>query len=218
MKYTEQYKKNEYLTDKCGPSHTYGAEIYDDLFEPIQHTVRNYLEIGSQFGGSTLLARDYFTRAIVWTIDIAPPNHRIKDADRIIHLTANAYQRRVSDMFQEAMDIIIDDASHNIEDQQKAIELYLPKLAVGGYFIIEDIEAADISFKLFDKKVDDVYEMIKSRGNAYLEYDISTYKGPPYFKNIGPAREKYALEEIEKYGMLKEKLYNDNLYIVKRIK
>ena len=218
MKYTEQYAKNEYLTDKCGPSHTYGTEIYDDLFEPIQHTVRNYLEIGSQFGGSTLLARDYFTRAIVWTVDISSPNHRIKDADRIIHLTANAYQRRVADMFQEDMDIIIDDASHNIEDQQKAIELYLPKLAVGGYFIIEDVEWPDNSFKLFDKKVDEIYEMQKQRGNFYLEYDISTYTGPEYFKNIGPAREKYALKEIAEFGMLKEKMYNDNLYIVKKIK
>ena len=217
MKYTEQFAKHEYLTDKCGPSHTYGKEIYDDLFEPIQHTVRNYLEIGSQYGGSTLLARDYFTRANIWTIDVVGPNRRIKDADRIIHLTADAYQKRVADMFQSDMDIIIDDASHNIEDQQKAIELYLPKLTVGGYFIIEDIEAPSNSFKLFDKKVDIVYDLIKSRGNFYLEYDISTYTGPEYFKNIHPNRKAWADEEIKEHGELKEKLYNNNLYIVKRV-
>tara|TARA_B100000902_G_C27314063_1_gene920155 strand:- start:3405 stop:4058 length:654 start_codon:yes stop_codon:yes gene_type:complete len=215
MKYTEQFAKHEYLTDKCWP-HTYGPKIYDDLFEPIQHTVRNYLELGSAYGGSALLARDYFTRATVWTVDIVSPNRRIQSSDRIITLQADAYQKRIADMFPPDMDIIIDDASHNIEHQQKAIELYLSKLTVGGHFIIEDVESPTNSFKLFDKKVDEVYNRLKARGNMYLDYEVSTYEGPEYYANVKPGREEQAEEEMKEYGELRLKAKNDNLYIVKR--
>ena len=215
MKYTEQFAKHEYLTDKCWP-HTYGKEIYDDLFEPIQHTVRNYLELGSAYGGSALLARDYFTRATIWTVDIVSPNRRIQSSDRIVSLQADAYQKRIADMFPADMDIIIDDASHNIDHQQQAIDLYLPKLIVGGIFIIEDIEAPKESFKLFDKRVDRVYENLKSRGNMYIDYEVSTYEGPEYYSNIKPGREKQAAEEYAEYGELRKTAKNDNLYIVKR--
>ena len=215
MKYTEQFDKHDYLTDKCWP-HTYGKEIYDDLFEPIQHTVRNYLELGSAYGGSALLARDYFTRATIWTVDIVSPNRRIQSSDRIVSLQADAYQKRIADMFPADMDIIIDDASHNIEHQQQAIDLYLPKLIVGGIFIIEDIEAPKESFKLFDKRVDRVYENLKSRGNMYIDYEVSTYEGPEYYSNIKPGREKQAAEEYAEYGELRKTAKNDNLYIVKR--
>ena len=173
MRYTEQFGKNEYLTDKCWP-HTYGPEVYDELFEPIQKTVRNYLELGSAYGGSALLARDYFTRATIWTIDIIHPNYRLENTERIIHLTTDAYQKRVADMFEPDLDIIIDDASHNIWDQVKAIELYLPKLSTNGIFIIEDVESPKESFQRFDKKVDEVFDTIKTRGNLHLKYDIST--------------------------------------------
>ena len=43
---------------------------------------------------------------------------------------------------EKIMDIIIEDGSHTITDQQRSIDLYLEKLNIGGYFIIEDIEAA----------------------------------------------------------------------------
>ena len=111
MKYTEQFNSGpEYLTDKCWP-HTYGPKVYDELFEPLQNSVRNYLEIGSAYGGSCLLARDYFPRATIWTIDRLVPNRRIRDSERIVSLCADAYQQKVANMFAAEMDIIIDDGS-----------------------------------------------------------------------------------------------------------
>ena len=109
MKYSEQFKKHKYLTDKCGP-HTYGIEVYDDLFEPIQHTVRNYLEIGSAYGGSALLARDYFQRATIWTVDNRGANWRMAEGHRIIHVMSDAYTKKIADMFTAEIDIIIDDS------------------------------------------------------------------------------------------------------------
>lgn len=221
MKLTDQFKKGppeknlEYLTDKCWP-HTYGEKVYDELFEPIQDTVRNYLEIGAAYGGSALLMRDYFKHATIWTVDVIPPNHRLRNADRIINLTANAYQRKIADMFSPEMDIIIDDGSHDIEDQQKVIDLYLSKLLPGGYFIIEDVESPEISFKLFDKRVERIKENLKVRNNKWIDYEVSTYIGPPYFANIKNGREAFAREEIELHGELKKESKNDNLYIIKR--
>ncbi len=221
MKYTEQYNNclnthSEYLTDKCWP-HSYGPKVYDDLFEPIQHTVRNYLEIGTAYGGSALLARDYFTLADIWTVDQVAPNRRLRNIRRIITVTCDAYQKKIADMFPAQMDIIIEDGSHTITDQQRSIDLYLEKLNIGGYFIIEDIEVPEKSFKLFDKRVDLVLESLQSRGNKWLEYEVSTYIGPEFFLNDTPGREEYAKKEIEEFGRLTRKSKNDNLYIVKRV-
>ena len=119
-------------------------------------------------------------------------------------------------MFPPDMDIIIDDASHDIGDQQKAIDLYLSKLTVGGYFIIEDVESPKQSFQLFDKKVDRIYENLKSRGNMYIDYKVTTYEGPEYFSNSKPGREKQKEAELKEHGELKQKAKNDNLYIVQR--
>ena len=37
-------------------------------------------------------------------------------------------------------DIIIDDGSHDLEDQKEVIRLYIPKLKPNGMLIIEDIQ------------------------------------------------------------------------------
>ncbi len=217
MKYTEQFNSGpEYLTDKCWP-HSYGPKVYDELFEPIQNSVRNYLEIGSAYGGSCLLSRDYFPRATIWTIDRLVPNRRIRDSERIVSLCADAYQQKVANMFEPEMDIIIDDGSHNIDDQCKAIDLYLEKLLPGGLFIIEDVEWPENSFKLFDERVELIKEDLVRNGNNWITYDIATYIGPEYFNNVKPGREKYAEEEMKKHGELKMKAKDDNLYIVKRV-
>ena len=196
MKYTEQFNSGpEYLTDKCWP-HSYGPKVYDELFEPIQNSVRNYLEIGSAYGGSCLLARDYFPR---------------------VSLCADAYQQKVANMFAAEMDIIIDDGSHNIDDQCKAIDLYLEKLLPGGLFIIEDVEWPENSFKLFDERLKLIEEDLRRNGNHWITYDVATYVGPEYFNNVKPGREQYAEEEMKKHGELKMKAKDDNLYIVKRV-
>ncbi len=218
MKYTEQFKLNEYLTDKCGP-HTYGKQVYDDLFEPVQETLRNYLEIGAAFGGSTLLARDYFTRATVWCVDIIDPNFRLasKHAERIIYVQGNAYKKQIADMFPNEMDIIIDDGSHTLEDQCTAIDLYLNKLSVGGTFIIEDVHNPKVAFNSLDKVMDDY--LVRERGrNPWLEYEISTYEGPEYLLNSHSSHSAAAEKEIKLYGELREKSKDDNLYIIKRVK
>ena len=219
MKYSEQYEAGpEYLTDKCWP-HTYGPVVYDNLFEPIKDTVRNYLEIGAAYGGSILLARDYFLNSTIYCVDLIDPNFRIasKHADRIVYVQGNGYKKRIADMFPNEMDIIIDDGSHTLEDQCKSIELYLEKLAIGGYFIIEDVQDPDDSFPVFDTWLE-AYVNEKRGKNPWLDYEVSTYIGPEYFTNSKDNRAKNRKEELEEHGELKMKSKDDNLYIVKRVK
>jgi hypothetical protein len=209
MKYSEQFKKHKYLTDKCGP-HTYGTEVYDDLFEPIQHTVKNYLEVGSAYGGSALLARDYFTGATIWTADIEQPNWRMNRGERIIHVMSDAYTKKVADMFPAQMDIIIDDGSHFIQHQCKMIELYLEKLLPLGYFIIEDVQNHEVNFPILEKEVDKFLQRYKGSKNMWLDFEITTYVGPEYIKE-GPQYEDPG--SLTKPGT---KSKDDNLYILQR--
>lgn len=218
MKYTEQFAAGDYLTDKIFP-HSYGSEVYDELFEPIQHTCKNYLEIGSFYGGSALLARDYFTEASIWTIDIKPSNHRIKWADRIHNIQGDAYIAWTAKKIPPTMDIIIEDGSHRIQHQVTSIDIYLPKLAVNGVFIIEDVDFPDESFHLFDAVVNkhNVWSPYadEEHGNRYT---VRKYVGKEYYTNSNPSRVKEYTQEIQEFGALNHKSYNDNLYLVTRVK
>ena len=207
MKYTTQAEMHEYLTDKHFP-HTYAHMVYNDLFEPIQGEVKKYLEIGVHYGGSVLLARDYFYNATVYGSDIKAPNWRLKDAKRIIHVMGDGYSKEVADMFPNDLDIIIEDGSHRVPDQIKALQLYVPKLKVGGYLIIEDILQP---IKENFEKLDEVMKYFDG-------YEVTKYEGPGYFRHAHSSHEEEAMKEIKEHGELVTMNYDDNLYIVQRIK
>ena len=157
-------------TDK-NTTHSY-LEVYEMLFKEKQNTATNILEIGIQSGGSIKLWHDYFTRAIIYGVDIQRVKNtcpEIRNKSRIILGSFDAYSKEFinneMNKLNVKFDIMIDDGVHTLESMIFFIEKYLPMLKDDGIFIIEDVASIDWIDTLTNivpnelKKFIDVYDL-----------------------------------------------------------
>lgn len=128
--------------------------FYDGLFKNKRHEPLNIAELGILDGGSLLMWKDYFKNANIYGYEYN--NHLIDNFkknynnDRItlanVDVTntnsiVNAFHR-----VDVLYDVIIDDTTHQFEDQIRIIENTYQYLKPGGILIIEDI------FKAYDQQ------------------------------------------------------------------
>jgi cephalosporin hydroxylase len=177
------------LTDK-NEGHSY-AELYDVLFEPIQSTAHNVLEVGIDKGGSILLWKNYFSNAAIYGVDCnkedcinADVLQFLKDAEKVVLLTSvNAYDPLAIQMinaiseynFEQSkpkFDVIIDDGPHTLTSQKKFLQLYIPLLSDNGIIIIEDIQNIDYCNDLVDIVPDELKKYVQV-------YDLRDAKDQP---------------------------------------
>ena len=149
-----------YGTDKV--SHGF-CDIYEKLFSPVRLRVTKVLEIGVFFGASLKMWRDWFPHAVVHGADHFTGRqgngHVFPKADtflreveaglhpRIVLHTLDQSKRENVEEFRTAFldgtfDIIIDDASHLMRDQQFSLAGLFRLLKPGGYFVIEDLHSS----------------------------------------------------------------------------
>jgi len=135
---------NDMATDK-GTWHSYIGHYYNDRFAPFKDKKINFLEIGIHRGASLKLWRNFFTRAVIFGIDIDPESIVIGNAINntvpgVIAEQFDAYFR--PDIFypEVQFDIIIDDGPHDVESQMFAAEFWTKRLVPGGILVIEDIQ------------------------------------------------------------------------------
>lgn len=129
-------------TDK-GWYHNYGP-TYEKLFVDWQRDkVRKVLELGVHEGASLRVWADYFPNAEVWGVEIGqlPECTYPKVGPRVYQLQGDAAGPKMLERLRALgpFDLIVDDASHTIEDQLASLLGLWPALAVGtGLYVIED--------------------------------------------------------------------------------
>lgn len=128
-------------TDK-DTTHSYAA-VYEQLFEPIRGEVAHVVELGVDSGASLVAWAEYFRNARVSGIDLTLANARFTHP-RVSMWQADATQPPPS-TFGE-VDIVIDDASHRLEDQLSALVFWGPRAR--RMMVIEDVAAP--SFEAFE--------------------------------------------------------------------
>lgn len=126
-------------TDKT-TQHAYGP-VYDALFEGLRDVVEHVVELGVDSGASAVALATYFSRARVTGIDITLANVRFTHP-RVVFRQGDATQPC---LLEEDVDIVIDDASHRLEDQLAALAVWGPRAR--RMMIIEDV--ASPSFEAF---------------------------------------------------------------------
>lgn len=126
--------------------HSYIENFYGKIFPPRKESTTSLLEIGIAGGGSLWLWEKYFLNAQIYAIDVDFHMHKKFEGQPRIHtLVDNAYSYTVTNkILDRQFDIIIDDGPHTLESQIFFIKKYLPKVAPGGLFIIEDIASNEI--------------------------------------------------------------------------
>ena len=142
--------------DKCR-KHSYHY-VYGNLFPHLKTKDINLLEIGIFKGHSLLLWESYFPNAKIWGTDIVRTIYHNIESDTFLERGVGPGHERITMIFGDStssefanenfenddfFDIIIDDGSHVVNDQMNTLKNFWPKLKVGGYYIIEDIESPE---------------------------------------------------------------------------
>ena len=130
----------KYQTDKAR-GHGY-MDFYEQFFAPIKNDVKKVIEIGVYFGSSIQTWLEYFPNATVYGID-SGPRPEVVQHERFVYITKDALNEDVYGMFSDGdIDIVIDDGSHYMSQQQDAIKYYWSKIKPNGYFVMEDLHTS----------------------------------------------------------------------------
>lgn len=141
-----------YPTDKDF-THNYYDKVYEKYFSPIKNEVKLLCEIGiGGFwedvnwvnGNSLKVWRDYFLNSQILGLDIVKHTN-IEGLDRInidwIDQSKKDLVIEYSSKLQN-YDIILDDGSHNVYDQQITLAYFFKSLKSGGIYVLEDLHSS----------------------------------------------------------------------------
>lgn len=138
---------NKYGSDKgtvIGHRHGF-TEIYDTYLNSHKDKIFNMIEIGVNDGSSLKMWYEYFPRAKIYGLDIDDKkqynNHRVI-CDIVDQSNTNSLKNFTNHIFEHQFDLIIDDGSHHMRDQQITLGHFFPLLKSGGIYIIEDLHSS----------------------------------------------------------------------------
>jgi hypothetical protein len=137
-----------YSTDKHY-EHDYFNLIYNDLFKDNYKDIKKFMEIGVLNGSSVELWRDYFINATIIALDFNIQNTinclSGKNLDRIVFDSIDQSSApELEELIEKYsdVDVILDDASHKMFDQQITLAKTFKILNSGGIYIIEDLHTS----------------------------------------------------------------------------
>jgi hypothetical protein len=152
--YKDLAMKYQHLTDKLSlqgdysNGHTYPV-IYDHLFYTYKDKKINFLEIGLSVGGNIAICSEYFTDVNHYGIDIS--DYIQIDRSLFTFYLGSFNDPNIVKLASERQyDIILEDASHDLNHQLETIKLYLPMLKSGGIMIIEDVQDVNYLNAIYD--------------------------------------------------------------------
>lgn len=133
-------------TDK-GTLHSYTG-AYEKILAPYVEKEIKLLELGVQYGGSSLMWHDYLPKASLVLLDVANQVHpsifERMDKNRYNFYVGDAYSDNIVGLIRQdnpdGFDVVIDDGPHSLHSQIVFIQRYLPMVKPGGILIIEDIQ------------------------------------------------------------------------------
>lgn len=147
----ESYEKTRQDTkfgDK-GTVHTY-IDVYESYIKKFNHKY-DLLELGCAYGESLLMWEDYLESGLVLGIqrEIHPKLAVNIQKYNLNVVDASCTDPRLIPLLEDyKFDIIVDDASHLIEDQIVAFNNLKHLVKPGGFYFIEDIQDIDANIQI----------------------------------------------------------------------
>jgi len=116
-------------------------EIYERYFSKYKGQKLNILEIGISQGGSLQLWKKYFGDGVnIFAIDINPECKKFEEDGTKIFIGSQSDRHFLAELIDQlpALDIILDDGGHTMEQQKVSFEMLYSKVKDGGLYIVED--------------------------------------------------------------------------------
>ena len=176
-----------YRTDKANyikseKSHGHGyAEFYEKHFSNLRDKKLNILEIGSYSGASAAAFVKYFKDVNIYCLDINLTKFLYK-SKKIHPFGLDVSNKKMVEKFLnkinfseniKSFDIIIDDGSHILSDQLKAIDYFFKYLNKDGYYVIEDYRFSEFIPHLKDTDdpcVREIFEILKKNNKKDFKF------------------------------------------------
>lgn len=139
---------NKHRSDKGtehGSKHSY-CDFYERYLGKFCTDPVSLLEIGINDGASIRAWQEYFPNGTILGVDLEDRSHleseRVKTliCDQSSELELEELSKSLKKTF---FDIIIDDGSHHMRDQQISLSILSRHLKPGGYYIIEDLHTSE---------------------------------------------------------------------------
>ena len=209
-----------YKTDKANyikSEKTYGhgyAEFYEKHFSNLRDKKLNILEIGSYSGASAAAFVKYFKDVNIYCLDINLTKFLYK-SKKIHPFGLDVSNKKMVKKFLnkinffeniKSFDIIIDDGSHILSDQLKAINYFFKYLNKDGYYVIEDYRFSEYIPHLKDTDdpcVREFFEIIKKNINKDFKF-ISSETLENIRKNISNIFEYKGNQKISGIAFIKK--------------
>jgi len=144
------------------------AHKYCDFYQEHIGQPKSIIEFGVLNGSSLKMWRDAYPGSVVIGLDIEEKT----PVDGAFVFKVDATKESWITRLKPKFDLILDDASHVVEDQIASFNLWWPLLNKGGCYIIEDIHAS--LFTAYNKTGMDMFGWV-----ADLPYPKKHYRRSP---------------------------------------
>jgi hypothetical protein len=125
-------------------------EVYDRHFSRMRNKKINVLEIGAAHGGSIEMWNDYFNgNATIYSVDINPECMKFENDYTKVFIGSQEDKMFLKKLHSTlpALDILIDDGGHTMNQQITTFELLFDKVKEDGIYLCEDLHTS--YFKYF---------------------------------------------------------------------
>lgn len=122
-------------------NHNYYTRVYENLLRPYK-SYCDILEIGVLGGASLKIWDDFFESGVVHGIDIEPKSLDYGRTKCFVVDQSNEDSLKSFTENGQKYDIIVDDGSHRMRDQQITVQILFKSLKSGGHFVIEDLQTS----------------------------------------------------------------------------
>lgn len=128
-----------------GTVHSY-IDIYADLLEPFRHKACTFMEIGLARGLSLAMWREYLPLAHIVGVDTVisfDPEPHLKHVGTTLVQGDATKPEFLKELDGVNFDVVIDDGSHQTQDQIATFKLIKDRMNPGGLYIIEDVNGLE---------------------------------------------------------------------------
>ena len=170
---------NNLNSDKGSKEHNY-TKIYYSLFKEKKFEELNVFELGIAFGASLRGWKQFFPNSKIYGGD-CEINNLFEEKNIKTYLVNQNIETTIHNLWNNQdlkhieLDIIIDDAEHNIESNLFFLKHSFHKLKKSGIYVIEDIVIKDIP-----KYTNRLQELLIIYPNMKYKFEITYEKREPW--------------------------------------